>query len=59
MVYILVLILFFIWQNTGSFIKGSPPNGSSGRSIALPAAASWYLFIYWFFTLVVYDCNEY
>lgn len=47
MIYILVLILFFfIWQNTGSFIKGSPPNGSSARSIALPAAASWYLFIF-------------
>ncbi|XP_021889736.1 uncharacterized protein LOC110808526 isoform X1 [Carica papaya] len=28
-------------QNTASTTKGSPPNGSSGRSIALPAAASW------------------
>ncbi|KAM1447466.1 hypothetical protein EV2_006616 [Malus domestica] len=28
-------------SNTGSLIRGSPPNGSSGRSIALPAAASW------------------
>ncbi|XP_062011575.1 uncharacterized protein LOC133728181 isoform X1 [Rosa rugosa] len=28
-------------SNTGTLIKGSPPNGSSGRSIALPAAASW------------------
>nr|XP_011461365.1 PREDICTED: uncharacterized protein LOC101306895 isoform X6 [Fragaria vesca subsp. vesca] len=28
-------------SNTGILIKGSPPNGSSGRSIALPAAASW------------------
>ncbi|TQD70267.1 hypothetical protein C1H46_044198 [Malus baccata] len=28
-------------SNTESLIRGSPPNGSSGRSIALPAAASW------------------
>ncbi|XP_021809148.1 uncharacterized protein LOC110752737 isoform X1 [Prunus avium] len=28
-------------SNTGSLLRGSPPNGSSGRSIALPAAASW------------------
>ncbi|KAG8655300.1 hypothetical protein MANES_04G026900v8 [Manihot esculenta] len=28
-------------NNTISISKGSPPNGSSGRSIALPAAASW------------------
>ncbi|GLT53572.1 hypothetical protein SLA2020_268350 [Shorea laevis] len=28
-------------QNTASVVRGSPPNGSSGRSLALPAAASW------------------
>ncbi|KAJ4969911.1 hypothetical protein NE237_003010 [Protea cynaroides] len=28
-------------SNPVSLVKGSPPNGSSGRSIALPAAASW------------------
>ncbi|XP_024031778.1 uncharacterized protein LOC21394467 isoform X3 [Morus notabilis] len=28
-------------SNTGNIARGSPPNGSSGRSIALPAAASW------------------
>ncbi|XP_043719095.1 uncharacterized protein LOC122667004 isoform X2 [Telopea speciosissima] len=28
-------------SNPVSQVKGSPPNGSSGRSIALPAAASW------------------
>ncbi|CAL5389139.1 unnamed protein product [Camellia sinensis] len=29
------------WQNPASSVKGSPPNSSSGRSVALPAAASW------------------
>ncbi|PON53223.1 Splicing factor-like protein [Trema orientale] len=28
-------------NNVGNIAKGSPPNGSTGRSIALPAAASW------------------
>ncbi|KAL5765903.1 hypothetical protein ACOSP7_016520 [Xanthoceras sorbifolium] len=28
-------------QNTPIITKDSPPNGSSGRSVALPAAASW------------------
>ncbi|KAL5581165.1 hypothetical protein UlMin_013607 [Ulmus minor] len=28
-------------SNTGCIVRGSPPNGSTGRSIALPAAASW------------------
>ncbi|KAG6631653.1 hypothetical protein CIPAW_13G104900 [Carya illinoinensis] len=28
-------------QNIASVVRSSPPNGSSGRSIALPAAASW------------------
>ncbi|XP_022943594.1 uncharacterized protein LOC111448316 isoform X1 [Cucurbita moschata] len=28
-------------SNTVSIIRGSPPNGSSDKSIALPAAASW------------------
>ena len=33
---------FIYVQNTKVSI--SPPNGSSGRSIALPAGASWYVF---------------
>lgn len=38
------LVLYvYILQNIVSTGKGSPPNGSSGRSIALPAAASWYV----------------
>lgn len=43
---ILVLISFdlviFGYQSAVSIVGGSPPNGSANRSLALPAAASWY-----------------
>lgn len=41
-----ICLINFVNQNTGSVVRGSPPNGSSDKSIALPAAASWYIDVY-------------
>lgn len=41
-----MLMCYFVKQNPSSTVRGSPPNGSSDKTIALPAAASWYMDVY-------------
>ena len=45
-VFMFICLNNFFNQNTGSTIRGSSPNESSDKSIALPAAASWYMDVY-------------
>lgn len=45
--FTLIYLINVVIQNTGNtIIRGSPPSGSSDKSIALPAAASWYMDVY-------------
>lgn len=40
---LMTVIDFVVVQNiTVCIPKGSPPNGTTGKSVALPAGASWY-----------------